>query len=137
MPHLIIEYSSNLRTQIDPQRFVDRLHDAAVATGEFPPMSLRTRAAERTHFKVGDGRARNAFVHITLRIRPGREPEIKRRLGETVFNAACDFLRPVFDASPLGLTLEVQDIDVEFRFLRNNMADFWAAADAPAPAKTG
>jgi 5-carboxymethyl-2-hydroxymuconate isomerase len=86
---------------------------------------------------VGDGRPENGFVHITLRIRPGREPEIKRRLGETLFNAACEFLRPVFDGSPLGLTLEVQDIDVDFRFLKNNMTDFWAAADAPAAGNTG
>ena len=89
-------------------------------------MSLRTRAFESTYFRVGDGRPENAFVHVVLRIRPGRAPDVKRQLGKSVFDAACEFLEPVFGASPLGLTLEVQEFDVEFRFLKNNMQEFWA-----------
>lgn len=130
MPHLIVEYSSNLTAKVNPPAFLERLHEVAVGTGEFPPMSLRTRASERTCFRVGDGQPENGFIHIVLRIRPGRDPVVKRGLGETVFNAACEYLEPVFKSTPLGLTCEVHDIEVDFRFLKNTMVEYWQARQA-------
>ena len=126
MPHLIVEYSSNLTARINPPAFLERLHEVTVGAAEFPPQSLRTRASERTCFRVGDGQPENGFVHIVLRIRPGRDPEVKRRIVETISNAICQYLEPVFQSTPLGLTFELQDsIEVEFRFLKNNMVDYW------------
>lgn len=127
MPHLIIEYSKNLRDAIGPDAMVDALHTAAVATGEFPAMSLRTRAVERDCYRVGDGHPENGFVHIVLRIRPGRERARKTEIGEAVFAAALAHLKSTFETRPLGLTFEVQDIDIAFRFLKNNMVEHWAA----------
>ena len=130
MPHLIVEYSDNLRDSIDPPAFITRLHEVAVGTGAFPPMSLRTRASERTCYRVADGRPENGFVHVVLRIRPNRPAEDKRRIGEAVFDAVCEYLAPVFETRPLGLTFEVQEIDTGSRYLKNNMVEFWQARDA-------
>lgn len=126
MPHLIIEYSKNLRDVIGPDSMVEALHTAAVATGEFPAMSLRTRAVERDCYRVGDGHPDNGFVHIVLRIRPGRERARKVEIGEAVFAAALTHLQTAFETRPLGLTFEMQEIDIGFRFLKNNMVDYWA-----------
>jgi 5-carboxymethyl-2-hydroxymuconate isomerase len=69
--------------------------------------------------------AENGFVHVVLRIRPGRQPDVERRLGETVFAAACAYLDSVFRTTPLALSFEVQEIDVTYRFMKNNMEEFW------------
>jgi len=124
MPHIIIEYSSNLRDQLQPQKFVKKVHEAAMATAEFGPATLRTRASERTCYEIGDGHADNGFIHIVMRVRPGREPKAKRHLGEQVFNAVCDYLEPIFASRPLGLSFEVQEIETDFRFLKNNMNEY-------------
>ncbi len=42
----------------------------------------------------------------------------------------CEYLAPVFETRPLGLTFEVQEIDTGSRYLKNNMAEFWSARDA-------
>ena len=85
---------------------------------------LRTRAIEHTHYRVADGHPENAFVHVILRIRPGRAPEVKRSIGERLFAAVTGFLAPVCASSPVGITLELQDIDVEFRFFQSNLGEY-------------
>lgn len=132
MPHLTIEYSRNLRDDVGPQALVDTLHAAAIATGEFPPMSLRTRAVEREWYRVGDGHPDNGFVHIVLRIRPGREREKRTALGEALFAAAVVALTPTLETRPVGLTFEIQEIDITFRFLKNSMPDYWAKRPKPS-----
>jgi 5-carboxymethyl-2-hydroxymuconate isomerase len=126
MPHLIIEYSKNLRDTLGPDAFLEALHETAIATGEFPPMSLRSRAVEVEHYRVGDGHPENGFVHVVLRIRPGRERERKLEIGEAIFGTATTFLAEAFDTRPLGLTFEIHEIDVAFRFLKNSMSEYWA-----------
>ena len=130
MPHLIVEYSSNLRDTLDPPAFLARLHEVAVGTGAFPPMSLRSRASERTCFIVADGRPENSFIHITLRVRPRAEAEL-RAIGQPVYDAVLAYLEPIFATTPLGLTFEVQEIATGSRFLKNNMQEFWATRQEP------
>jgi 5-carboxymethyl-2-hydroxymuconate isomerase len=123
MPHIIVEYSSNLRESLRPELFIKEVHNAAVRTGAFADNTLRTRASERTCYRVGDGNPENGFVHIVMRIRPGRGREEKLKLGESVFSVVCAYLKPIFDSRPLGLTYEIQEIETDFRFLKSNLAD--------------
>jgi 3-hydroxyacyl-CoA dehydrogenase len=85
---------------------------------------LRTRACERSCYRVADGHPDNAFVHVELRIRAGREPESKRRIGDKLYSVFCNYLAPIFDSSPLGLTFEIQEIDVDYRYLKSNLGDY-------------
>lgn len=121
MPHLTIEYSKNLTAALDVQALVDRLHAATLDTGLFEIGALRTRAAARRHYRIADGHPDNGFVHIVLRMRQGREAAAKRRAGELIFAAACDALAPIFDAVPLGISFEIQEIDPELSFKRNTL----------------
>lgn len=129
MPHIIVEYSSNLRDILRPELFIKEVHDAAVRTGAFAASALRTRASERTCYRVGDGHPENGFVHIVMRIRPGRGREEKLKLGESVFSAVCAYLKPIFDSRPLGLTYEIQEIETDFRFLKSNLGDRASASE--------
>lgn len=124
MPHIIIEYSSNIGARMDLERFVQKVHDATVETGEFPMAGLKTRTSERNCYRIADGHPDNAFVHIVLRIRPGHDPERKRRAGEKVFAVICDHLASIFESSPLGVTFEMQEIDTDFRFLKSNLGEY-------------
>ena len=121
MPHIVVEYSGNLAGQIEPAALVARVHEAALRTGVFPLGGIRTRAAERSCYRIADGHPDNAFVHVVLRIRRGRDLETRRRAGEDVFRALCEYLEPIFQRSPLAISLEVQEIDPELSFKRNNL----------------
>ncbi len=124
MPHVIVEYSANIRDRIGPETLVKRVHEAALRTGVFPVGGIRTRAAERSCYRIADGDPENAFVHVVLRIRHGRDLETRRRAGEEVFGEVCACLDPLFQSSPLGISLEVQEIDPEVSFKKNNLHEY-------------
>jgi 5-carboxymethyl-2-hydroxymuconate isomerase len=124
MPHLIIEYTSNLNDRIDIDRFVKALHKVAAEMPELPMEGLRTRAIELTRYRVADGDPENAFVHVVLRLRPGRAPEVKRSIGDRLFAAVTEHLAPAYASSPVGITMELQDIDVEYRYLKSNLGEY-------------
>lgn len=48
MPHVVVEYSANIRDRVDLPRLIETLHATAIATGVSPEGGTRTRAAERT-----------------------------------------------------------------------------------------
>ena len=125
MPHQIIEYSANLEADLDIDTLVQTMHDAAVGLDALPIGGIRTRAARRDVFRVADSHPDNTFINVTLRIAP-RPPEIKKEVGEQLFNALRQFVQRVFDERPMALSLEIQEIDAEFRWKHSNIRDYLA-----------
>ena len=124
MPHIIVEYSANLRDKIAVPQLIEVIHTTALSTGVFPLGGLRTRAVERRDYRIADGHPDNGFVHVTLRIGHGRDAATKLRAGQTVFDAACAHLQPVFDSTPLGISFEVQELDPVLNFKKNNLHEY-------------
>jgi 5-carboxymethyl-2-hydroxymuconate isomerase len=131
MPHQTIEYSANLATKVDIDEMVRVLHDRAAAIDALPIGGLRTRAVARQHYCIADGHADNQFVNIVLRIAPGRTPDVKKAAGEALFQTACEFLEPVFSASPLAISYEIQELDANLRWKQNNLRDYIAKRREP------
>jgi 5-carboxymethyl-2-hydroxymuconate isomerase len=121
MPHLTVEYSANLENQIDILRLVETIHNAALKTGVFEVAAVRTRASRRDYYVIADGHHDNAFVAIAVRIAPGRPVETRKRVGQEIFDAACDFLQKTYDSTPIGISLEVNEIDNTAAFRKNNL----------------
>jgi 5-carboxymethyl-2-hydroxymuconate isomerase len=122
MPHIIAEYSANLEDRLDVQGLVDDLHRAAIDSQVAELVGIRTRAVRREHFRVADGNAVNGFVHITARLRIGRSKEQLTKLGELLLAAADKRLANVYPAHPLGLTIEIHEID-QLTFRRNTLRE--------------
>jgi 5-carboxymethyl-2-hydroxymuconate isomerase len=124
MAHIIIEYSANLRGQFDLDGFLGAVHGAALATGVFPIGGIRTRAYAAEHYVIADGYLDNAFVHISLRVGHGRDVETRKRACEAIFAVACQQLGGVFERLPLGIALEMQEIDPVLTFKKNNLHEY-------------
>lgn len=130
MPHVVVEFSANLRGRADVPRLLRVLHDAAIATGVFPRGGTRTRAEERTDYLIADAHPDNAFVHVTLRIGHGRDLATRRRAGQAVFDALLAELAPAFDATPLAISFEITEIDPDLSWKHNNVHLYVEARDA-------
>jgi 5-carboxymethyl-2-hydroxymuconate isomerase len=124
MPHLTVEYSANLKRQVDILKLVETVHQAALRTGVFEVAAVRTRAAGRDYYAIADGHPDNAFVAISVRVAPGRPPETRRRVGQEIFDATCEFLKNVYKTTPLAISLEVQEIDNTAAFRKKNLDEF-------------
>ncbi len=123
MPHVIVEYSTNIEAEVKPQTILEDFHQAALATKIAEPVGVRTRLARREFYKLGDDGNDNAFVHITARLRAGRSAEQKKMLLAALLEQANKTLAPAFAALPLALTIEVHEIDPEFRVMRNGLRE--------------
>ncbi len=124
MPHIVLEYSANLSAQLDFGAFLESLRDSALATGVFPLGGIRVRAYQAGHYLIADGHPDNAFVHITLRVGHGRGLETRKRACEAIFATACEFLQPLYDRLPLGISLEMQEIDAVLTAKKNNLHEY-------------
>lgn len=113
MPHIDIEYSSNLEQVVDAPRLLDVLHQAALDTGAFPAWGVRTFAKAVERFRIGKGEKENGFIRIIVRISPGRDLGIRKAIACSLFNAACEELKPLFAERRLGCQLEIQEFEAE------------------------
>ena len=123
MPHIIAEYSANLEDRLDVQALVNDLHQAAIESAVAELVAIRSRAVRREHFRVADGNPANGFVHITARLRRGRTVEARKALGQALLAAADKRLASVYPSHPIGLTVEVHEIDPDMTFRRNTLRE--------------
>ncbi len=127
MPHLIVEYSTNLAGQLDADALMKLLADKAVETGVFPLGGVRVRCHPLSQFRVAEGHPDNAFVHLTLRIGHGRDVATRKRAGQAIFDALCDALGHVMEKRPLAISMEIVEIDPDTTWRQSNLRDHMRA----------
>ena len=121
MPHLIVEYSANLEPELDVPALVRTVHETALATGVFPVGGVRTRAARRDHYRIADGHPDNRFVHLDIKIATGRPLDVRKKAGDAIFKAVTDTLTSLFAKYPLGISMEIMEINPETSWKQNNL----------------
>ncbi len=121
MPHILLEYSANVGEHHDIDELVAVVHRAALADGLPPVSGLRTRAVERTHYRIADGQVDHAFVALLARIGPGRTAADKMRFLTAILDAAEHHLDQASDPIAIAWSAEIQEIDPEFRINRNHV----------------
>jgi 5-carboxymethyl-2-hydroxymuconate isomerase len=121
VPHLTIEYSSNLEHRADLDALCGATLHAILASPVFEIGAARVRAVRCDHYAIADELAENAFVHMTFRIGAGRTQDEKRQVGERIFAAAKTVLAPLLQTPHFGLSLEIREIDPELSWKQNTM----------------
>ncbi|MGI9607077.1 MAG: 5-carboxymethyl-2-hydroxymuconate Delta-isomerase [Acidimicrobiales bacterium] len=122
VPHLTIEYTANIAEHHSIDGLLDALHHAVLELGVAPVPGVRIRAVRLDDYRVADGSDSNhAFVAMTARIGPGRDDITKKNLIDTLLDAAE--AQAATERSPLVIawSMEVQEIDPDFRVNRNHI----------------
>ncbi len=108
MPHLTLEYSSNLEFEIQP--LLARLHSELVVTGAVSLKAIKSRAVRRSEYRVADGNPDYAFVFVSLLILEGRPPEVKRELAQRVMAVLKDAFSDRVENGYLSLSVDVKEM---------------------------
>lgn len=119
MPHLSVEYSSNLDGRVDMAAFCHALRCTIVGTGLFEIGAVRVRAFKTDAQAVADELAENAFVDMSFRIGAGRSAEEKKRAGDAIFATASTQLAPLFATPHFALSFEIREIDPALSWKKN------------------
>jgi 5-carboxymethyl-2-hydroxymuconate isomerase len=108
MPHVILEYSSNLGPSTDLREFFSLCHNILVNAG-ISRDNCKSRAISRDTYYVADGGSETAFAHLDVRILEGRTTEVKEALGRHLLAAVRDLFNPP-GVTNLQITVEVRDM---------------------------
>ena len=110
MPHLTVEYSSNLPLQA--KELLLQINTSLVETRHFQEVDIKSRAIRFDDVVIGTAPAERAFLHAKLAILKGRSVEVKRELSErvlTVIQAAQVWPQGL----DVQLCVEIIEIDKE------------------------
>ncbi len=115
MPQLVLEYSSNVIEKEGVQDLLRRFHDLLA---EFLPTdinSCKSRAIEHEHYLVGTSRSANCFVHVTLRVLPGRTKVALDEVGKKLTEAMSAHFAQSAKTMKLQVTLEIAELQHYFK----------------------
>ena len=98
MPHIIVEYSSNLRETFRRTDLLAALGSAVIAQRDaegcqvYPLGGLRVRAIACDEYVIADGEDNYGFVHVTIKIGAGRSDLVEGKTAESAFQVLKDRL---------------------------------------------
>ena len=108
MPHLTLEYTANLT--FDVQHVLSRLHTELVATGAINLKGIKSRTIRHTEYRIADGDAGYAFVHVNLLIRAGRPLETQQEAAQRVLAVLKETVGCRFEDGYLSLSVDIQEM---------------------------
>ena len=116
MPHIALEYSSNIKERPDFKLLFARLHEILVDTATAVLQSCKSRALEYTIFRVGDGEPQRAFVHLEILLAEGRTSAVRQKVGSLALEALSIRFSQSINELDLQITVEVKEFPKSFYF---------------------
>ncbi|GGA66386.1 5-carboxymethyl-2-hydroxymuconate Delta-isomerase [Ornithinibacillus halotolerans] len=111
MPHIIVEYTDNLKQDGDIKGLLKKINEAVIAEGDaFPIGGIRSRAVELTDYVVADGaEEEDAFVHVTLKIGKGRSEVVRKAVCDQIFQVIEQHFENIYANRYLALSMELYE----------------------------
>lgn len=112
MPHLTLEFSHNVIEKNNLQPLLKTLHEIIADSLPTDISGCKSRAIELDTFHVGNGEPDSAFVHVTLKVLPGRTPEHLQKVGEKLMTKLREHFDDSFKKLKLQITMEITELGV-------------------------
>lgn len=107
MPHIIVEYSDNLK--IDIGSLLEELHHSIEGKYNVALEKIKTRTRKLKNYVVGKHGPDGQMVHIELKLMPGRSDEAKTDLSGILLNTVRKYV-PESDYPNSVVTVEVSEL---------------------------
>jgi 5-carboxymethyl-2-hydroxymuconate isomerase len=110
MPHLTLEFSANI---LEKNNMTSLFKECHVMLAHALPSELarcKSRAIESSFYYVGDGQPNNAFVHVSLKVMPGRSFDTLKNVGDNMMKILKDNFSESLKKLHLQITVEISDL---------------------------
>lgn len=104
MPHLIITYAAPLKQETDIQNLVDAAFAGAEQSALFTPSAIKARAIAVDTYNTGG--TSQPFVHVEIKLLPGRTGAQKKDLAERVLEKITAHV-----SANVAISIELNDLD--------------------------
>ena len=110
MPHLILEYTDNVKEKINLQALFTPCHAILEKNAPTDLSSCKSRAIKQTHFYIGNGAPPYAFVHLTLLLAEGRPLSTRQNIGQQMLKVLEEYFAQSSKELNLQITVEVKEL---------------------------
>lgn len=110
MPQLILEFSANILEKENIELLFQDLHSILSKTLPTDLDSCKSRLYFTDTYCVGNGQSNNAFIHITLKVMPGRSPDTLKTLGDSMMELLKNYFSESLKKLNLQVTLEIIEL---------------------------
>jgi len=122
MPHIVIEYTANLASVARLPILLKTVNEVLIAQGGvFPTGGIRSRAIRLDDYRMADGEADDAFVHVTLKIGSGRSEAVKKQTCDALFEAIKAHFAELYATRYLALSMELSEFSESGSYKHNNV----------------
>lgn len=109
MPHLVLEFSSNVKEKGAFEPLFKELHQVLVHVASTQLESCKSRAVSRDVFYIGDGNPQNAFVHLDICLAEGRSLEVREEIGRLMLEILGRYFAKSLNDLNLQITVESRE----------------------------
>ena len=127
MPHVVVEYTANLRPEADIAALLPKINayliDRHTAAGPvFPIGGIRSRAIELEEYCVADGQdADDAFVHVRITIGVGRDEATRKTMHDGLFELLKAHFAAIHATRGFALSMEAGEFLEAGTWKHNNL----------------
>lgn len=122
MPHFVVEYTDNLRDEVDIRAMLKKVNAILIAqNGVFPIGGIRSRAVELNDYVMSDDEEDYAFMHCSLKVGAGRKPEDLKKACDEIFEMMKAHLAEVFEKRYIALSMEYGEFSEAGTYKQNNV----------------
>ncbi|WHY79406.1 5-carboxymethyl-2-hydroxymuconate Delta-isomerase [Neobacillus sp. WH10] len=122
MPHIILEYTDNIKTEANISSLLKKLNMVLISKSNiFPIGGIRSRAILLHDYCVADGTVDDAFVHVMLKIGAGRSEKDKKETCDELFEVIKGHFAELFAQRYLALSVELVEFSEAGTYKYNNI----------------
>lgn len=123
MPHITVEYTKDLKDDIEMDTLLPLLHQVLLSNeGVFSAAGMRSRGILLNDYFRGSDKVphEDGFVHITLSILAGRSEEVKQEMVNRLRADIDDYLLQIFKNKEVALSIELFEMNTGGNFYIQN-----------------
>lgn len=110
MPQLILEYSANIIEQANLKNLLSVMNHILTESLPTELSSCKSRVTKHDIYCIGDGSSNNAFVHVNLKVMPGRSMNTLNHVGERLMDMMKEYFSESLQQLKLQLTIEIDEL---------------------------
>ena len=136
MPHVVVEYTANLRAEADIPALLRDINAYLIAQRTdagpvFPIGGIRSRAVRLDDYCIADGGdPDDAFVHVAMTAAAGRDAATMKRIHDGLFDLLKSHFTAIAAHRGIALSMEVGTFGEAGTWKHNNLHARVAARDA-------
>ena len=109
MPHLILECSESVANVMACEPFFSQLHQYLADTLPSDVANCKSRVIAYDRYYIGNNFEHGCFVHLTIKIMPGRASAIKKNIGQAILTMLHDRMQ-THSLGEVSLSVELIDL---------------------------